>query len=71
MTSQIRFKAAICLSSGCCYSERTFSLYVEHMEMGIGGGVEDGETMDQNHMIPPRIPPRNTSVIVSITGKCG
>lgn len=40
------------------------------MEMVVGGGVEDGETMDQNHMIPPRIPPRNTSVIVSITGKC-
>ena len=39
-------------------------VFVEHMEMGVTGTEE---TMDDQR--PPRIPPRNTSVIVSVIGK--
>lgn len=33
----------------------------------MGHGTD--ETMDDQQVVPPRIPPRNTSVIVSVVGK--
>lgn len=52
----------------------TFSFFFdfqENMEMGVGTVLHNSRRDVDITEIPPRLPPRSTSVIVSITGEMG